>query len=203
MHQLTGMWLNPNSRGSRLRIWQPWGCNSLHAHQPSLEAQQERGCRAEARSAQAGFTARARSSFGSASHFRRLASAGIADPGDLKSPSLPGASPGSPTSLRSKRSKSEAAAPKHAVRRRASLSTQASFGPAGHFAAAGFSGNSRPRRLKIAEPSGCKSRVRRPAYGSPGIAARFGASPNRLGSASLITPTILESQPDERTGPVC
>src|SRR5437588_3554622 len=32
---------------------------------------------------------------------RRLASAGIADPGDLKSPSLPGASPGSPTSLRS------------------------------------------------------------------------------------------------------
>ncbi len=26
------MWLNPNSRGSRLRIWQPWGCNSLHAH---------------------------------------------------------------------------------------------------------------------------------------------------------------------------
>ena len=33
MHQFTGMWLNPNSRGSRLRIWQPWGCNSLHAHQ--------------------------------------------------------------------------------------------------------------------------------------------------------------------------
>ena len=32
MHQITGMWLNPNSRGSRLRIWQPWGCNSLHAH---------------------------------------------------------------------------------------------------------------------------------------------------------------------------
>src|SRR5205814_2122833 len=32
---------------------------------------------------------------------RRLASAGIADPGDLKSPSLPGASPGSPTNLRS------------------------------------------------------------------------------------------------------
>ena len=33
MHQFTGMWLNPNSRGSRLRIWQPWGCKSLHAHQ--------------------------------------------------------------------------------------------------------------------------------------------------------------------------
>src|SRR5881409_3863278 len=32
MHQFLGMWLNPNSRGSRLRIWQPWGCNSLHAH---------------------------------------------------------------------------------------------------------------------------------------------------------------------------
>ena len=30
--QFTGMWLNPNSRGSRLRIWQPWGCKSLHAH---------------------------------------------------------------------------------------------------------------------------------------------------------------------------
>ena len=28
----TGMWFNPNSRGSRLRIWQPWGCKSLHAH---------------------------------------------------------------------------------------------------------------------------------------------------------------------------
>src|SRR5438874_5051960 len=26
------MWFNPNSRGSRLRIWQPWGCKSLHAH---------------------------------------------------------------------------------------------------------------------------------------------------------------------------
>ena len=32
MHQFTGMWFNPNSRGSRLRIWQPWGCKSLHAH---------------------------------------------------------------------------------------------------------------------------------------------------------------------------
>ena len=31
-YQFTGMWFNPNSRGSRLRIWQPWGCNSLHAH---------------------------------------------------------------------------------------------------------------------------------------------------------------------------
>src|SRR5215467_3318387 len=30
---------------------------------------------------------------------RRLASAGRADPGDLKSPSLPGASPGSPTGV--------------------------------------------------------------------------------------------------------
>ena len=30
---------------------------------------------------------------------RQLASAGIADPGDLKSPSLPGASPGSPTGV--------------------------------------------------------------------------------------------------------
>ena len=28
-----------------------------------------------------------------------------------------------------------------------------------NFTATGFSGNSRPRRLKIAEPSGCKSRV--------------------------------------------
>ena len=28
----TGMWLNPKSRGSRLRIWQAWGCKSRHAH---------------------------------------------------------------------------------------------------------------------------------------------------------------------------
>src|SRR5262249_215284 len=33
---------------------------------------------------------------------RRLASAGTADPGDLKSPSLPGASPGSPTNFGSR-----------------------------------------------------------------------------------------------------
>jgi hypothetical protein len=32
MRQFTGMWFNPKSRGSRLRIWQPWGCKSLHAH---------------------------------------------------------------------------------------------------------------------------------------------------------------------------
>ena len=64
MHQFMGMWLNPNSRGSRLRIWQPWGCNSLHAH-----------------------------------HFTATGFSGIADPGDLKSPSLPGASPGSPTGV--------------------------------------------------------------------------------------------------------
>src|SRR5216110_3859872 len=57
--KFTGMWLNPNSRGSRLRIWQPWGCNSLHAH-----------------------------------HLRRLASEGTVDPSDLRSLSLPGASPG-------------------------------------------------------------------------------------------------------------
>ncbi len=62
--QFTGMWLNPNSRGSRLRIWQPWGCNSLHAH-----------------------------------HLRRLASEGTADPSDLRSLSLPGASPGAPTGV--------------------------------------------------------------------------------------------------------
>ena len=92
------MWLNPNSRGSRLRIWQPWGCNSLHAHQPSLAAQRERGCRAEARSAEAGSTLHFRASARRAIS-RRLASAGIADPGDLKSPSLPGANPGSPTGV--------------------------------------------------------------------------------------------------------
>ena len=62
--QFTGMWLNPNSRGSRLRIWQPWGCNSLHAH-----------------------------------HLRRLASEGTVDPSDLRSLSLPGASPGAPTGV--------------------------------------------------------------------------------------------------------
>jgi hypothetical protein len=96
----TGMWFNPNSRGSRLRIWQPWGCKSLHAHQPSLAAQRERGCRAEARSAEAGSTLHYGASARRAIS-RRLASVGTADPGDLKSPSLPGASPGSPTNLRS------------------------------------------------------------------------------------------------------
>ena len=90
---LTGMWFNPNSRGSRLRIWQPWGCKSLHAHQPSLAAQREQGCRVEAK------------------------------------------------------------------RRRAFRPVSPSVGSAGHFTATGFSGKSRPRRLKIAEPSGCKSRV--------------------------------------------
>ena len=64
MHQFTGMWLNPNSRGSRLRIWQPWGCKSLHAH-----------------------------------HFTATGFSGNSRPADLKSPSLPGASPGSPTGV--------------------------------------------------------------------------------------------------------
>src|ERR1019366_8892929 len=32
-HFQLGMWFNPNSRGSRFRIWQSWGCKSLHAHQ--------------------------------------------------------------------------------------------------------------------------------------------------------------------------
>ncbi len=98
MHQFTGMWLNPNSRGSRLRIWQPWGCKSLHAHQPSLAAEQERGCRAEASSAGGLHRPHRRASARQAIS-RRLASAGTADPGDLKSPSLPGASPGSPTGV--------------------------------------------------------------------------------------------------------
>ena len=61
----TGMWFNPNSRGSQLRIWQPWGCKSLHAHH----------------FAATGFSGKSR------------------PPGDLKSPSLPGASPGSPTGV--------------------------------------------------------------------------------------------------------
>ena len=52
-YQFTGMWLDPNSR-VQTQNRQPWGCNSLHAHQPSFEAQQEKGCRAVARSAQAG-----------------------------------------------------------------------------------------------------------------------------------------------------
>ena len=63
-----------------------------------------------------------------------------------------------PTSLRSKHSKSEAAAPE--------LHAQAGFTvhtvelrPGKPFPATGFSGKSRPRRLKIAEPSGFKSRV--------------------------------------------
>lgn len=66
MHQFTGMWFNPNSRGSRLRIWQPWGCKSLHAH-----------------------------------HFAATGFSGNSRPRRLKTPRLPSASPGSPTSLRS------------------------------------------------------------------------------------------------------
>ena len=31
--KFTGMWLNPNSRGSRLRICEPWRCKSSLAHQ--------------------------------------------------------------------------------------------------------------------------------------------------------------------------
>ena len=117
----TGMWLNPNSRGSRLRIWQPWGCiavrvserrllghltgkaweaHSLHAHQPSLYHD-----KSEAATKKHIVRRTAPTSITPASAWRafsrRLASAGKADPGDLKSPSLPGASPGSPTILRS------------------------------------------------------------------------------------------------------
>jgi len=62
---------------------------------------------------------------------RRLASAGIADPGDLKSPSLPGASPGSPTSLHLR-----------ATARQPGV---------------WFTGNSRPVRLKPEQPWECKS----------------------------------------------
>jgi len=73
---------------------------------------------------------------------------------------------------------------------------------ASHLAATGLSGNSRPRRLKIAEPSGRKSRVAdqpslaelrlgKPACGSPGKADRFDSRSNSLGSASLPTPTSL------------
>ena len=106
MHQFTGMWLNPNSRGSRLRIWQPWGCNSLHAH-----------------------------------HLRRLASAGIADPGDLKSPSLPGAL--------------QFAIANHPVWgiQLARLRKSTPRSPTGVW----LTGNSRPIRLKIEQPWECKS----------------------------------------------
>ncbi len=39
----TGMWFNPNSRGSRLRIWQPWGCKSSHANQFGMSTGQSAG----------------------------------------------------------------------------------------------------------------------------------------------------------------
>ena len=42
---MTGMWFNPNSRGSRLRIWQPWGCKSLHAHHFTESKPQQTGTR--------------------------------------------------------------------------------------------------------------------------------------------------------------
>ena len=38
MHQFAGMWLNPNSRGSRLRIWQPWGCIAFRVSERQLWA---------------------------------------------------------------------------------------------------------------------------------------------------------------------
>src|SRR5205807_1757409 len=77
------------------------GCKSLHAH-PAFARNAARA-RLLCRSMQCAggrnlwhWRASARQAIS-----RRLASAGIADPSDLKSPSLPGASPGSPTNLRS------------------------------------------------------------------------------------------------------
>ena len=90
-------------------------------------------------------------------NLRACGSTRIAEGPDSESGSLGGAIPFMPTSLRSKRSKSGAAAPKRSEG--GPRVPASSFGPASHFAATGFSGNSRPRRLKIAEPSGCKSRV--------------------------------------------
>ena len=138
MHQFTGMWLNPNSRGSRLRIWQPWGCNSLHAHQPSRFALR----------------------LGTPLPLARLALA-------------------------------KAAAPKR------------SDGGLDHFSATGFSGNSRPRRLKIAEPSGCESRVadqpslcRASAFarfgGQVGSAGQFGMSTGRASRTCLLNSGLPE-----------
>src|SRR5580658_5745666 len=39
----TGMWFNPNSRGSRLRIWQPWGCKSRVADRRVVNREQQTG----------------------------------------------------------------------------------------------------------------------------------------------------------------
>ena len=84
----------------------------------------------------------------------------IAEGPDSESGSLGGASPFMPTSLRSERSQSKTAAPKRGSAEAGfTVCVFASFGAASHFAATGLSGNSRPPRLKIAEPSGCKSRV--------------------------------------------
>jgi hypothetical protein len=73
----------------------PTGCAQLSTNVAQLAsaalAQQQR------RPAQNGKVEGANPSRGTIS--RRLASAGIADPGDLKSPRLPGASPGSPTGV--------------------------------------------------------------------------------------------------------
>lgn len=46
---ISGEWLSGKSRPHRSRICEPWRCKSSLAHQPLLAAQQERGCRAEAR----------------------------------------------------------------------------------------------------------------------------------------------------------
>jgi len=37
------MWLNPNSRGSRLRIWQPWGCKSRVADRRVVHREKQTG----------------------------------------------------------------------------------------------------------------------------------------------------------------
>jgi len=38
-----GMWFNPNSRGSRFRIWQPWGCKSRGADRRVVNWEQQTG----------------------------------------------------------------------------------------------------------------------------------------------------------------
>ena len=72
-----------------------------------------------------------------------------------------------------------------------------------NFTAPGLRGNSRPQRLKIAEPSGCKSRGadRRVVNREQ----QTGSAQTRTALGVQISPRrpFLECQPGKRTGPVC
>src|ERR1035438_9387052 len=72
-----------------------------------------------------------------------------------------------------------------------------------NFTAPGLRGNSRPQRLKIAEPSGCKSRGadRRVVNREQ----QTGSAQTRTALGVQVSPRrpFMECKPGKRTGPVC